>query len=128
MSSNVKGSFAYENCKLAQIETSSRGTFEYPLFTDAHIIDEYVESESPYKLFNLVSLPNETKELVPAIVLRIDNYIEPDISVKLDTEESRYHGGGIEDEIASLVSLCLGIRCKAGGISRHFEPNNDSKG
>jgi hypothetical protein len=39
------------------------------------------------------------------------------------TDEERYHGGDLTDEISSLISLCLGIRLKAGGINRIFGVN-----
>jgi hypothetical protein len=36
------------------------------------------------------------------------------------TDISHYHGGTIVDEIAALASLCLGVRIRAGGVSRYF--------
>ena len=49
------------------------------------------------------------------------------------TDDKSYHGGAIEDEIASLVSLALGIRCRSGGVTRRWwcqvdESKNDPLG
>ena len=44
------------------------------------------------------------------------------------TDTSQYHGGWLVDEIAALLSLCLGIRIKAGGQTRIFEEGKDPKG
>ena len=46
--------------------------------------------------------------------------------IKTDTD--RYHGGWLNDEIAALLSLCLGIRVKSGGSTRRFEPEGDPRG
>ena len=52
-------------------------------------------------------------------------YHPPDI---WETDESLYHGGRWEDELAALTSVALGIRIHAGGISREFEPGQDPYG
>jgi len=44
------------------------------------------------------------------------------------TDAFHYHGGEMSDEIAALLSLSLGIRFKAGDITREFRPNGDPKG
>ena len=31
-----------------------------------------------------------------------------------------YHGGGPAEEVAALVSLALGVRCRSGGITRRW--------
>jgi hypothetical protein len=122
-----KGSFAYENWKTALGGSPLKNTLEYPLFTDSHIIGDLPNSESPYKLFNVVAIRDE-QILAPAIVLRMDYFSEVDIEVLRKTDIDRFHGGGISDEIAALVSLSLGIRLKAGGFTRLFELGKDTKG
>jgi hypothetical protein len=44
------------------------------------------------------------------------------------TDTSAYHGGTIDDEVAALVSLELGIRLKSGSASRWFRKDADARG
>jgi hypothetical protein len=45
-----------------------------------------------------------------------------------ETNTSNYHGGWFPDEIAALVSLCLGVRVKAADESRRFDNQGDPLG
>ena len=122
-----KGAFAYENWQLALTKAPIRSILEFPLFTDAHIIGDAPENDAPYILINVVPIV-EAHTLAPAIVLRMEYYIEHDPSVMRKTDVDRFHGGGMSDEIAALISLCLGVRLKAGGFTRYFEPEKNPKG
>lgn len=51
-----------------------------------------------------------------------------DLVLSRKTNIDRYHGGDLADEIAALVSLCLGIRAKSGQATRLFEPEHDPRG
>ena len=100
------------------------GAYEYPLFTDAHIIGTVTEGYGPYQFLNTVPIPKRPGEIQPAIILRAEWHLstEWDNKERLDsTDEGYYHGGDTTDEIAAIVSLALGIRCKAGGVTRRFE-------
>jgi len=44
------------------------------------------------------------------------------------TRADSYHGGRLEDEIAALLSLVLGVRMMAGGPTRVFDPSMDPRG
>lgn len=44
------------------------------------------------------------------------------------TEDFSYHGGGLADELASLISLQMGIRIKAGKATRSFDVHGDPRG
>lgn len=124
----IRGSFAYENWKAVLAGEPLKSVLEYPLFTDARILGELVGNYNPYQLLNTVPM-HDTGQILPSIILRIEyhaKYYSYGMLQKTDTE--RYHGGLIHDEIAALVSLCLGIRLKAGGMTRHFEPEGDPKG
>jgi hypothetical protein len=125
-----KGPFAYENWKAVMVGAPSRGAFESPLFTDAHITGEVSEGYGPYQLLNAVPIPPDAQVLLPTIILRVEDYLEYDPSaLEVDkTDVVRYHGGSLPDEVAALVSLSLGIRLKAGGIIRQFSPNGDPRG
>jgi hypothetical protein len=96
------------------------GTFEYPLYSDARFLQSIQNSGSPYNFFNAMPLRAEPGYVQASLILRLDDHIphvRPDHS---RTDASRYHGGSITDEIAALTSLCVGVRIRAGGVSRYF--------
>jgi hypothetical protein len=98
---------------------------EYPLFTDARITGEI--DQGPYHFLNTV--PRWEPGLVqPAVILRCDRHTQfpqPDMT---KTDVDRYHGGSFPEEMAALSSLALGIRIRAGTVTRRFEPHGDPKG
>jgi hypothetical protein len=99
-------------------------TYEYPLYTDAHIVAEV--QHGPYYFLNAVSMPQAGVR--PAVILRYDWHWEfpyPDWS---RTDSDRYHGGTPPDEVAALASLAMGVRLKAGDSTREFRPGSDPKG
>ncbi len=125
-----EGPLAYENWKAAVNGAPTQGAFEYPLFTDAHIIGEVRNRCSPYQLLNTVPIPPDAEVLVPAIVLREEHHLkyDPNMLAIKKTDVHRYHGGSLSDEVAALVSLCLGIRLKAGAPTREFHLCGDPRG
>jgi hypothetical protein len=125
-----KGPFAYENWLLALSDAPRQAGFEYPLFTDAHITGMITEGYGPYQFLNTIASaePGAARNY-PAIILRLDSYLVYEVETDWSqTEESRYHGGLIHDEVAALASLCMGIRLKASGYTRIFEPDKDPLG
>lgn len=102
---------------------------EYPFYSDAHITGEFREGLGPYSFLNTVPFSDGPGIVNAAIILRaaihLPDYHPPD---KWKTDESLYHGGLWEDELAALTSVALGIRIYAGGISREFEPGQDPYG
>ena len=78
--------------------------------------------------FNTVPL-SEPGQVTSAVVLRCSHYLPlvrtPDWTV---TNAELYHGSSFPDEIAALVSLVLGIRVRAGGVTRRFELGADPMG
>lgn len=124
----TKGPALYENWKGLVAGTPLLKTFEIPLFTDAHITGAISEGYGPYQFLNTVPGLGDTHALRPSIVWRLDTYIETERNDIDATDEGRYHGGWLSDEAAALMSLCLGIRVRPGGITREFMPNDDPKG
>lgn len=123
-----QGPFLYENWQAANAGAPLNVTYEYPLFTDAHITGHVEDNLGPYKLLNAVS--NGSFRLSrPAIVLRAEYYLSNiDASVETETYDERYHGGLLSDEVAALCALCMGIRLRAGAESRFFRVDDDPKG
>ena len=62
-----------------------------------------------------------------ALVLRADYFLVFKLDEEIKTNEEYYHGGWLADEASALGSLCLGVRLKAGSISREFG-TDDPKG
>ncbi len=110
-------------------DAHSATVVEYPFYSDAHITGEFREGLGPYSFLNTVPLANSPGIVNAPIILRaaihLPGYHPPDI---WETDESLYHGGGWEDELAALTSVALGVRIRAGGISREFEPGQDPYG
>jgi len=89
-------------------------------YTDAHITGQ-VDQLGPYAILNPIAPPRGVGLAVPGIVIRLDTHITdmamPDMRT---TDYARYHGGGVDDELAALLSLSLGLRLRSGGETRVF--------
>lgn len=122
----LEAPLSYVNWKRAMGDATMVSGYEYPLFTDAHIIGEIGEGCGPYQFINTVPLPS-LRRVRPSIILVVKGYIKGDeFLARMDeTFEGAYHGGGLQDELAALLSLSLGIRCKAGGATRAFNGDGD---
>lgn len=134
INAEAEGVLLYENWKAALrgnlTDDSDRSmlfsTVEYPLFSDARIVGELNEGFAPYRVFNTVSNQVGFKN-APAMVLRVDFVLQKEITTETRTDTSRYHGGNLNDELAALISLLMGIRLKSGGMNRFFD-GRDPKG
>jgi len=83
----------------------------------------------PYQFLNTIPFPGEG-EVRPALILRCSSHLELQTIGRDMTKTSAefYHGAPLPEEIASLASLALGVRLRAGGATRMFEPQGDPKG
>lgn len=125
------GPSIYENWIAAESkDVPWRGAFEYPLFTDAWIVGDL--SCRPYQLLNTVFLPRgrdaSAQTVSAALVLQLEYYLSHELPSWEKTDVTHYHGSGMGDEVAALVSLCMGIRLKSGGETRRFDPGGDPRG
>ena len=120
---------SYVNWHYAQAGRPSREAIEVPFYTDAQITGEIRGELGPYELINPVVFGSGHGVERPAIVLRTEIHVPELEPPRMDrTDTSTYHGGLLEDEIAALLSLCLGIRAKAGPVSRVFAHGGDPRG
>jgi len=126
---NIKGPICYNNWKAYIDGKPWSFAYEVPLFTDSHITGEIVDGYGPYQFLNTV--PIHKPDVAPSIILRLTNHIATEDIVKSEmdrTNAKHYHGGKLQDEIAALLSLNLGVRFKAGDSTRTFQVDGDSKG
>lgn len=119
--SQNKGSYGYENWKAKLAGASPNGMFEVFLYSDARITGQLSNIEDcPYSFLNM-SASHGIRYFAPVIGLRVQNYLDSYDHPPMDkTDVSRYHGTDFRDEMAALASLVMGIRLRAGGITRNF--------
>lgn len=125
---DLSGPVSCANWKAFDNKQDLRSIIEYPLYTDARIIGEITEGYGPYKFLNTVPSEDRPGLLKSSIILRAEFYLNNDLPPMNETDTSNYHGGWFPDEIAALVSLCLGIRVKAADESRRFDGGGDPLG
>ncbi|HCG01758.1 MAG TPA: hypothetical protein DEV93_14600 [Chloroflexi bacterium] len=128
-----RGPEGWENWRAFLDRKAAQDAWEVALYTDSQVVGS-IDALGPYRLLNTVPAtwradPGHS-EL--AIILRVDGHddFEPEHS-RADWETAElgsYHGGTLGDEIAALVSLVLGIRLQAGGMTRAFESDGDPRG
>ena len=128
----ILGPPSYENWKSSlSSETTAINGFEVPLFTDAHITGEIEEGFGPYQFLNPIAIPRLSDSIMPGVFLRIENRLELHSFSSEEmsrTDSTYYHGGILQDEIAALASLILGVRFKSGGETREFNEGEDPRG
>lgn len=122
-----------ENWKAFVEKRSTEYAYEIPLYSDAALrfFDEL--SAGPYRF--LRSGPSNTCEepFRTIVVMRVDVHIRQEghhrwLADLEKTEDSAYHGGDLDDEIAALLSLLLGIRLMKGSVTREFGSRLDPRG
>ncbi len=124
MASVLNSPFSYRNWKSAQEGNQWTRIWEFPLFARAHFVGEISEGLGPYQLINAVAMESGR----PPLFLRIREHLEEQLPSMEKTQDNHYHGGSEADEIAALLSLCLGVRLKAGSATRVFGLNGDPMG
>ena len=114
--------YSYKNWKEFENGEPPLGMEEYPLFSDAHLTDDFEEDCGPYRFIHIVGHLAKCGVARPVFILRFSRHFEVDITVE-DMKNKRddiHHGGKPIDEIAALASLALGVRLKAGWPTREF--------
>jgi hypothetical protein len=96
---------------------------EFLFYTDAHPIGETADGLGPFQMFPTMADLMKTA-LAPRIALRVhwrDAGEAPERSkTTIKREGSRWIALNADDEIASLLSLILGVRVRSGGRVRTF--------
>jgi hypothetical protein len=120
----------------AQMEgLAAHGALEVACYTDAVLSGE--EIIGPYHLLeNYLDDPFAYPQpsVRVGLVLRIEHHrpvADPQDFIDEAWEQTDprvFHGGDGGQELAGLLSLALGVRLKAGGIVRVFDPAGDPRG
>lgn len=124
LTSMTRGPFAWRNHRGSAADARERS--EGVLYSDADLSGSILDGLGPYSLMN--ALPPRSGELQPCVVIRANCHLSaPELLVGeaedghrelAPTDETAYHGGDDLDELAALLSLCLGARFRSGGITR----------
>jgi hypothetical protein len=121
--------WGWANWRAWQAGRPALGAVEYTLYTDTWVTGEVAAGLGPYQLLNTVPIPVRRGGAEPAVVLRVDHHLDPNPSSRDWTRNfDAYHGGGMADELAGLVSLALGVRLQGGGLVRIFDVEGGPRG
>lgn len=125
------GTIAWRNWRAAlDAQGPESPDFEAVLYSDATFVGEHL-TLGPYKV---ITTGADAAPIMPSLVVRGETLIEmPDLvdsntGELLQTNSDAYHGGTSVDEIAALLSLCCGVRCRAGGTARVWNIRQDPYG
>lgn len=132
----MAGPFGYYNWKLALSGRTEVKAEEFGLYSDTSFRSEIGGADKPYAIFNLVAWPSTQAAAHMALVLRVSLYFDADevlaeLQRRLELGErdiSGFYGGGIPDEFAALFSLALGVRLRAGPLTREFTAQSGDRG
>lgn len=112
-----------QNWRKTDREGNTAIMHEYSLYSDADFIGDGLRI-GPYTIIhaiNVDSLPPAIPQFGVRLFLRAQYAAGfGQAAFGLETRDETYHGGVDEDEIAALLSLCLGVRLKVGGQTRDF--------
>ena len=103
--------------------------WEFGCYTDAWVVGQVDDELGPVKLLNPVAALRDEAAAM-AIIIRFSAHRpdDPPKPIRLHTHYDRYLAVDIGEEIAALVSLALGIRCRSGGLIREFRLDDDPRG
>ena len=116
---------------LAHIESKPPlGKVEIPLFSDAGILGERTDDYGPSQFVRVLMSTNRGGFVKSTLIVRHKYHIKRQgyWSTTGRLRFNTFQGGRPIDEIAALASLALGVRLKAGEISRAFEEDGDPLG
>jgi len=122
------GTPAYDNWRAFIDGEPLLGTYEFLMFTDARLTGEVATAVEPYRFFNLVPFERHRGQVRAAVALRLSLHVAFGIPSMEKTDQSRYHGGSMTDELAALASLKCGVRFRSGGQTRSFDVGGDPQG
>jgi hypothetical protein len=127
------GPAAWRNWHAATTGAPWQQRVEHGLYSDSGFVGD-LPNLGPYHIINTVSRtgPASAGDSQQSLVLRHDWHlpIEP-LLIRADpltTQVEAYHGGWVDEELAALLSLALGVRCRSGGVIRVWWSADDELG
>lgn len=124
---SIRGPSVWENWQALLQGDQQRNTYEFALFSDSRFVGD-TPPFGPYRFLNPAHQPRGQVLMEPALIGRVTEYGEFHFPAFTKTDVSAFHGGDTPDGLAALLSLLLGVRLKAGGVSRFFALNGDPAG
>jgi len=121
------GPFCQANWLKAKGGDPPQFIFEVPLYSDGWVTGQETGDGlnlGPYQFLNTVPSDRSFGSARAAVVLRYADHFDPDADLpKMDkTDSARFHGGYLDDELAALLSLCLGVRFWPSEVTRWIDP------
>lgn len=123
---------SFENWRAFIDKAESKYAYEIPLYSDA-ILGLFDELRAgPYQLFRTAPSNVCEKPFRTIMVMRVQVHITKNdydwVADMENTDDAAYHGGGLDDEIAALLSLLFGVRLMPGSVTREFSSRFDPLG
>lgn len=113
------GPACYRNWRACREEAPIYSLAELPIYSDAKIrfSDGFSGEFGPYAL----DYASPAQQIDPLFILHIRSHLDPsNLPVEIKTDTANYTGVLFPDEIAALMSLSVGARFMAGGVTRSF--------
>lgn len=124
----LDGPLGQVNWREIEAGAPAAGAWEFAFYSDAHVTGEVDEELGPYRLINAVPHPDQSPPHL-SVVFRADYCELREAGIDWSkTDVRQFHGGDLGDELANLLSLALGIRCRSGGLVREFRADRDPRG
>lgn len=123
---------AWANWRASLAEVPAHGGAEFALYTDCRLTGD-AAAFGPYSVINTVAWwPDELTGVryfairrPRPVILRVRDHLRQPSS---PMSETWLVNSAVDDEIAALLSLALGRRFHAGGLTREFDPDGDPAG
>lgn len=124
----AKGPLSQENWILHRQGNPAKTVWEIPAYSDAWVTGQI--TIGPYSFINMVPTQHRLGLLQQVVLLRVEDHFPPGVRLPLmdKTDESRFHGGELPDELCALLSLFLGGRFEPSWVTREFRSEEDRFG
>ncbi len=126
------GPTTWRNWRASLEATGSRSPqSEAVLYSDASFKGEHL-TLGPY---DVITTGIQNDLMTPSLVVRgeqssvdMPTLVDPETHELVPADSAAYHGGTSLDEIAALISLSCGVRCRSGGTTRVWGLRGDPYG
>ena len=125
----IEGPASWENARHARLGTAASERWEAMLYGEAELRGHCLTATDPYRVMSVGPVAHRVPPRAIAVVRAEHHRPLPEYDVhNMATRLDSFHGGDDNDEIAAVLSLALRIRCRSGGIVRHWFRNTPLDG